>query len=202
MKSNIFPERLKYLRMSQNKSQKEFAEYLRVPQASMSAYENGKTSPTFDVLIEIANKCDVSMDWLCGRSDVQRELSNMQEVVSFFYNLKECNEIGFDIDIHDKLPNDIETTDNRWYVKLTFYGNDKNHSFNADVCNILREIHENYENLTSYAMSKQLYDNSKTSTIAYYHLPLTKNNFEKFALVKPEERQKLHIEYLKSKNML
>lgn len=61
MNNKTVSERLKYLR-SINKKQKEFAEFLGVPQPSMSAYENGKNNPTIDVLIDIADKCKVSLD--------------------------------------------------------------------------------------------------------------------------------------------
>ena len=51
------------------KKQKDFTEFLGIPQPSMSAYENRKNNPTIDVLIDIADKCKVSLDWLAGRSD-------------------------------------------------------------------------------------------------------------------------------------
>ncbi len=55
MSDFLFPERLKSLRNLQNKSQKYFAEFLGIPQPSMSAYENGKNKPTIEVLVDIAN---------------------------------------------------------------------------------------------------------------------------------------------------
>ena len=61
MNNKTVSECLKYLR-SINKKTKEFAEFLGVPQPSMSAYENGKNNPTIDVLIDIADKCKVSLD--------------------------------------------------------------------------------------------------------------------------------------------
>lgn len=62
MKSTIFGERIKTLRISLGKSQKEFAEFIGIPQPSMSAYENGKNNPTIEVLVNIADKCNVSID--------------------------------------------------------------------------------------------------------------------------------------------
>lgn len=35
----------------------------------MSVYENGKNNSTIDVLIDIADKCKVSLEWLAGRND-------------------------------------------------------------------------------------------------------------------------------------
>ena len=81
MNNKTVSERLKYLRSINKKPQKEFAEFLGIPQPSMSAYENGKNNPTIDVLIDIADKCSVSLDWLAGRSDYAFGLSSMRDFV-------------------------------------------------------------------------------------------------------------------------
>lgn len=62
----IFGKNLKKLRSTMNMKQKEFAELLGIPQPSISAYENGRNQPTLDVLITIALRCNISIDWLCG----------------------------------------------------------------------------------------------------------------------------------------
>ena len=78
---------MKYLLHINKKTQKEFAEFLGIPQPSMFAYENGKNNPTIDVLIDIADKCKVSLDWLAGRSDYTFALSSMRDFVLFMYEL-------------------------------------------------------------------------------------------------------------------
>lgn len=120
------------------KKQKDFTEFLVMPQLSMSAYENRKNNPTIDVLIDIADKCKVSLDWLAERSDYTLGLSSMRDFVLFMYELAMKKEIGFEIIVEDKFPNEIKTDENKWNVKLVFYGNDKEYAFNADVCNILK----------------------------------------------------------------
>ena len=119
MNNKTVSERLKYLRSINKKTQKEFAEFLGIPQPSMSAYENGKNNPTIDVLIDIADKCKVSLDWLAGRSDYTFGLSSMKDFVLFMYELAMKKEIGFEIIVEDKFPNnDIETNENKWNIKL------------------------------------------------------------------------------------
>lgn len=87
----------------------------------MSAYENGKNNPTIDVLIDIADKCKVSLDQLAGRSDYTFGLSSMRDFVLFMYELAMKKEIGFEIIVENKFPNnDIETDENKWNVKLVF----------------------------------------------------------------------------------
>ena len=165
----------------------------------MSAYENGKNNPTIDVLIDIADKCKVSLDWLAGRSDYTLGLSSMRDFVLFMYELAMKKEIGFKIIVEDKFPNDIETDENKWNVKLVFYGNDKEHPFNADVCNILKELSDNLFDLESYSITKEQFDSMKDKSVDYYTLPLTQKEFEELSR---DERVKKHIEYLKKSNML
>jgi transcriptional regulator with XRE-family HTH domain len=200
MKSSIFGERIKTLRLSLGKSQKEFAEYIGIPQPSMSAYENGKNNPTIEVLINIADKCNISIDWLCGRQS-EIALSDTSEVADFLYNLVETKEIGCKIEVHDHIENgsDIEEegeTDDRyrWWTSLTFYGNDKRYECNSVMCQLIRKVHDNISDLESYSISNENYELEKKRTKEYYTLPLTKREFPELPR---EERIKKHIEYLK-----
>lgn len=65
----IFSKRLKELRNDMNLTQKQFSEKIGFTQATLSAYENTPKSPSLDIVIDIAEKCNVSLDWLCGLSD-------------------------------------------------------------------------------------------------------------------------------------
>ena len=56
------------LRQSAGMTQAEFAQRLGVTGASVSAYENGVRSPSFDVLIKISNILGISTDELLGRA--------------------------------------------------------------------------------------------------------------------------------------
>lgn len=166
----------------------------------MSAYENGKNNPTIDVLIDIADKCKVYLDWIAGRSDYTLGLSSMKDFVLFMYELAMKKEIGFEIIVEDKFPNnDIETDENKWNVKLVFYGNDKEHTFNADVCNILKELSDNLFDLESYSITKEQFDSMKNKSVEYYSLPLIQKEFEELSR---DEILKKRIEYLKENNLL
>lgn len=199
MSENAVSERLKYLRSINKKTQKKFAEFLGIPQPSMSAYENGKNNPTIDVLIDIVDKCNVSLDWLAGRSDYTFVLSSMRDFVLFMYEMEMKKEIGFKIIVEDKFPNDIETDENEWNAKLVFYGNDKEHPFNADVCNILKELSDSLFDLESYSITKAQFDSMKNKSLEYYSLPLTQKEFEELSR---DEILKKRIEYLKEHNLL
>ena len=66
------------------------------------------------ILIDIADKYNVSLDWLAGRIDYTFDLSSMRDFVLFMYELAMKKEIGFKIIAEDKFPNnDIKTEENK-----------------------------------------------------------------------------------------
>ena len=153
MNNKTVSERLKYLRSIKHKK---IYWVFRNTSAFYVCIWKWKNNPKIDVLIEIVDKCNVSLDWLAGRSDYTFGLSSMRDFVLFMYELAMKKEIGFEIIVEDKFPNnDIETEENKWTVKLVFYGNDKEHTFNADVCNILKELSDNLFDLESYSITKE-----------------------------------------------
>ncbi len=73
--ANTFSNRLKELRTSMNMTQVQFASLVGTNQVTLSAYETGSTNPSLEVAKEIAQNCNVSIDWLCGLSD-KKSLNN------------------------------------------------------------------------------------------------------------------------------
>ncbi len=68
---NIFSDRLLDCRKSVGISQKALANVLGVSDAAVTMMEKGKRSPSFEVLIALADYFNVSLDYLVGRSDVK-----------------------------------------------------------------------------------------------------------------------------------
>ena len=64
-----FPKILKMLREKRGYSQKQLADVLHVSKNSVSHYELGSCMPSIDVIINIADIFDVSLDYLLGRSN-------------------------------------------------------------------------------------------------------------------------------------
>ena len=91
----------------------------------------------------------------------------------------ESNELRYELDINNKLPGDIETETQKWYAGLRFYGNDPEHSLNADMCNFLADLQENRESLESYFTGKDMFDMWKKQTLEYYtSKPVTHKEIE------------------------
>lgn len=72
----MFGERLKQLRESQGLSQTELADYLNVSRQSIGGYENDNVDPGMDTLVKIADKFNVSLDYLLCRAD-EKENPNL-----------------------------------------------------------------------------------------------------------------------------
>ena len=62
-----FSERMRYLRESINMTQAEFAEYLDCSQQTINVWESAKNTPKMSMLVRIAEKFNVSIDWLFGK---------------------------------------------------------------------------------------------------------------------------------------
>lgn len=67
----MFAERLKSLRLETNTPQFELANLLSVSVRAYQYYESGKRQPTIENLIALADYFNVSLDYLCGRSDMR-----------------------------------------------------------------------------------------------------------------------------------
>ena len=67
-----FAERLRQLREERGVSQAAVSKVLGVSRYSVYAYEKGKSAPTLDGLVALADYFDVTLDYLLGRSDTPR----------------------------------------------------------------------------------------------------------------------------------
>lgn len=67
---DIFKKNLIELRKMNKLTQRQVAEVLNISQPSYIRYEKGKAEPTLENLVKLADLYDVSIDFLCGRSDL------------------------------------------------------------------------------------------------------------------------------------
>lgn len=67
-------------------TQKEFSAFVGCTAATLSAYENGSKSPSLKIIKGIAEKCHISIDWLCGLSDKMKN-SNEPETYADIIDL-------------------------------------------------------------------------------------------------------------------
>lgn len=144
MKEISIGSRIQFLRKEMGLSQKAFADFLNIPQSSISVYENDKISPTVGVLINIARKCNISLDWLFELS-ICSNTATLGIVGELFYKLIENNEIKMDIE------EEIS-------VSINIY--------NREISQLLKKLDENYKDLESYAISNETYALLREKTIS------------------------------------
>ncbi|BBK77730.1 MULTISPECIES: helix-turn-helix domain-containing protein [Clostridium] len=62
-------ERIKLLRKEQGITQDQLAEYINVSRSSVNGYENDGVEPSLNVLVKIADRFNVSLDYLLERTE-------------------------------------------------------------------------------------------------------------------------------------
>lgn len=65
----VFSERLSILRLAQKISMVKLGEAVSISDEAIRLLERGKRSPSFEVLLALADYFDVSLDYLAGRTD-------------------------------------------------------------------------------------------------------------------------------------
>ncbi|MDE7431829.1 MAG: helix-turn-helix domain-containing protein [Lachnospiraceae bacterium] len=93
-----FSSRIKELRKKSNQTQSQFAEFIGTTQGALSGYENGDRTPSYEILIAIAQKCNVSIDWLCGLSDKMTLNDQITTYKEFFRLFLTAFDIKYQID--------------------------------------------------------------------------------------------------------
>ena len=73
----IFRDRVNALMKEKKMTQAEFANHCDLPHSDIANLSRKQTVPT-DVMLAVADKCDVSTDWLLGRTDI-REVARSKE---------------------------------------------------------------------------------------------------------------------------
>ena len=68
-----FGKVLKRLRTQNNLTQKQLADVLGISESTVGMYERGHREPAFEMLEAIADYFNVDMDYLTGRTEVERK---------------------------------------------------------------------------------------------------------------------------------
>lgn len=90
-------ERIVELRKKHKLTQEEFAKRVKVTRSALSQYEIGTRNPDYETLQRIADKFNVSIDYLMGRVD------NPDQEVSLYSQLTEEQKTEVDKMIDEKL---------------------------------------------------------------------------------------------------
>lgn len=191
---NIFGERLRLLRkLSAYKSQKEFAQALGIPQPTLSYYESGKVKPTVDALINIADKLDTSIDWLCGRSE-GFQIKSFSAVLGCFFELLEIEEVSIYTDLDGKKATDIHDSVEFKISEKDLLKVNKQKS-TIGLCDSMLKAYKLTQDLRHYEISQDTYEREKQFYIDQLGgIPLTKVDHSG---ISEEEQRKRMLEFMK-----
>lgn len=100
--------KLKELRKQKHISQTDLAKALNVKQTTISSYEKGKTQPPIEVLIDMANYFNVSLDYLLERQyenkiDLASLSETKQNIIKMVTQLNELHAIKVEVYAQSKL---------------------------------------------------------------------------------------------------
>lgn len=73
-------EKIKYLRIKNKLTSKEFSKIINVSTSALSLYENGKRQPKLDLILEISDFFNVSTDYLLGTTENGNDLAEKKEI--------------------------------------------------------------------------------------------------------------------------
>lgn len=95
---SVLAVRIKELRTSMKMTQKEFSAYVGCTAATLSAYENGSKSPSLEIIKGVAEKCHVSIDWLCGLSNKKRNnsIETYSDLYDYLFTIGEKTNLRFE----------------------------------------------------------------------------------------------------------
>ncbi|MGG4035441.1 helix-turn-helix transcriptional regulator [Paenibacillus cisolokensis] len=87
-------EKIKSIRRQNKMTQIEFAQSLEISQATLSEIESGKTKPSFDVLVLLADKYMVDMNWLIINRKVELHFGLQEDELKLLQNYRNLQDIA------------------------------------------------------------------------------------------------------------
>ncbi len=158
---DIFSTRLKSVRNELGLSQKEFAEKVGCTAATLSAYENGTKNPSLEIVKNIAEHCDISIDWLCGLSDSKsatRKILTISDAIKIFFELEKINEAF-------ACPEVVTEADGSIRSVSMYFCNEEMRTFIVEWDKI-RDLHD------SRQIDDELYDLWQEKTLIKYNIDI------------------------------
>jgi transcriptional regulator with XRE-family HTH domain len=87
-------ERLRSIRKQHKLTQTEFAQSLEISQGTLSEIESGKATPSFDVLVLLADKYLVDMNWLVLNRRAELHVGLQNDELSLLGNYRNLEDVA------------------------------------------------------------------------------------------------------------
>lgn len=167
---DILGTRLKEIRTKNKMSQKELAKFINVTPASLSAYETGTKKPSLGVLVEIAKKCNVSLDWLCGLTETENQTKGFETYSDIIKHLLALSEAPVLLNIEEHRDSPVQIN-GCLYWALTIY--------NCKIQDFFNEWNKMFNLLCNSIIDSEVYNLWVEKTLKKYNIPLPEYNRDK-----------------------
>lgn len=154
--------RIRTARKEKGLNQTELANLLDKSLRTIQKYESGEIKVSIATINAIAKVLDCPSTYLIGYELERKPLSNLADVLQFFFQLDMIREIGFDIDV--KRPPHYDG----WQCSITFDGKDMSTELNQSLCLFLEDFKNIREEYKVYQRSFESYQEWQDKTLAYY----------------------------------
>ena len=168
-KREIFADRLRKLREKTKKTQKQFADLVESTPATISAYENATKNPSLEVVMNIADKCHVSLDWLCGLTDQEISLDTCSDILKILFEIGLLDGIGLDKNFAKMSDTFSDFHDQTYQNFMMIYFNDTTIN---DALEKWKKMFDLYQNKT---IDEEVYRLWVEKTLREYNFPYHPN---------------------------
>lgn len=136
--------RIKAVRKSRKMSQTELATLLNKSMRTIQKYESGEIEPSLLTINEIASHLNTTPAYLIGYDKNDMQVDTLADVMAFFYQLNEKQELDFEIIEH------IPSQDGERACIIKFDAGNRNADSNGTIYNFLKEFQAQRRMLQTY----------------------------------------------------
>lgn len=152
---SVMGTRIRELRTLFNMNQKDFSKLVGCTAATLSAYENGSKSPSLEIIKSIAEKCSVSIDWLCGLTSKRASNDDLVTFADLFRLIVRISNYTMEGQRWDVLYVDSSDNSNIFSEQHPAYAIMR--TTNADVLNFFKDWEKMYELYNAGTIDNHLY---------------------------------------------
>ena len=147
---------------------------------TVQKYESGEIELSVAMTNEIARVLECESSYLMGYDTNKKPLSNLSDILQFFFKLDRVKDLNFEIEI--KRPPNYDG----WQCSVNFNGKDKEAPLNQDICLFLEQLEKQRESFRVYQTRFDEFLEWQDKTLAYHSsVPLEEKEIEE---ISDEER--------------
>lgn len=172
---NKFSSRIKELRTSHKMTQIAFAKSIGTSQNALSGYETGDRVPSYDILLTIATKYNISLDWLCGitnKSTSDNIISTYSDIIFLLTSIANNSALNIEVDFDP--PNDYYDYDHESNEQPPLLGTIR--FDDSKITTFLHDWQEMLRLLKNDTIKEELYKLWLNDQLNKYDIPITHEN--------------------------